>query len=65
VKTDLEWSASDPELLAVSPSRGTLVTLTAKRPGTSTVTVKAGGASKTVTVEAEQRDGSWRVTVSQ
>jgi hypothetical protein len=62
VKTDVEWSVSDPELLAVSPSRGERVTITAKRPGTSTVTVKAGAASRTLTVTAEKPDGVWRMT---
>lgn len=65
VEIDLEWRVSDPELLTVSPPRGTRVTIAVKRPGTSTVTVKAGQASRTLTVDAEQRDGAWRMTVKQ
>ena len=65
VRTDPEWTVSDPELLTVSAPRGKRVTITAKRPGVSTVTVKAGGASRTFTFKAEKLDGSWRVTVSQ
>jgi Pilus formation protein N terminal region len=65
VRTEPEWSVSDPELLAVSPPRGKRVTLTAKRPGTSQVTVKAGGASKTFTLKAEKPNGNWQLTVSQ
>ncbi|HEU4382873.1 MAG TPA: hypothetical protein VFR85_05140 [Anaeromyxobacteraceae bacterium] len=65
VKTDPEWTVSDPELLTVLPPRGKRVTITAKRPGSSTVTVKAGGASRTFTFKAEKPDGIWRVTVSQ
>src|SRR5215211_99912 len=65
VRTDLEWTVSDPDLLAVSPPRGKRVTITAKRPGTSQITVKAGGASRTFTLKAEKPDGSWQVTVSQ
>jgi hypothetical protein len=65
VRIEPEWTVSDPELLAVSPSRGKRVTITAKRPGTSTVTVKAGGASRTFTLQAEKPDGNWQVTVSQ
>ena len=65
VRIEPEWTVSDLELLAVSPSRGKRVTITAKRPGTSTVTVKAGGASRTFTLQAEKPDGNWQVTVSQ
>ena len=65
VKTEPEWTVSDPELLTVSSPRGKRVTITAKRPGTSTVTVKAGWASRTFTFKAEKPDGIWRVTVSQ
>jgi hypothetical protein len=65
VKTDPEWTVSDPELLTVSPPRGKRVTITAKRPGTSKVTVKAGGASRTFTFKAEKPDGTWQVTVTQ
>ena len=65
VRIEPEWTVSDPGLLAVSPSRGKRVTITAKRPGTSTVTVKAGGASRTFTLQAEKPDGNWQVTVSQ
>lgn len=65
VRTDPEWTVSDPEILTVSPPRGRRVTITAKRPGASTVTVKAGGSSRTFTFKAEKPDGNWRVTVSQ
>lgn len=65
VKTVVEWTVSDPELLTVSPSRGERVTITAKRPGVGTVTVKARGASRTFTFKAENPGGAWQVTVSQ
>ena len=65
VRTDPEWTVTDPELLAISPPRGKRVTITAKRPGTSKVTVKAGGASRTFTLKAEKPDGNWQLTVSQ
>lgn len=65
VRTDPEWTVSDPELLSVSPPRGRRVTITARRPGVSTVTVKAGGSSRTFTFRAEKPGGSWQVTVSQ
>jgi len=65
LKTELEWKVSDPELLTVSPPRGARVTIAAKRPGVSTVTVKAGGASKTFTFRAERPNGGWQVTIFQ
>jgi len=65
VMADPEWTVSDPELLAVSPPSGKRVTITAKHPGVSTVTVKAGGASRMFTFKAEKLHDSWQVTVSQ
>jgi hypothetical protein len=35
------------------------------REGRSTLTVAAGGVHKTLTVNAVQRDGVWRVDISQ
>lgn len=65
VKTLVEWTVSDPEVLTVSPPKGERVTISAKRPGVSTVTVKAGGASRTFTFEADNPGGVWQVRVSQ
>jgi hypothetical protein len=65
VETDLEWTVSDPEVLDVSPPSGARVTIAAKRAGTSTVTVKAGKASKTLTVKADQPAGVWQMSVRQ
>jgi hypothetical protein len=65
VKTIVEWTVSDPELLTVSPPRGERVTITAKRPGVSTVTVKAGRASRTFTFKADKPGGVWQVSFSQ
>lgn len=65
LRTDPEWSVSDPDLVTVSPPRGKQVTITAKRTGSSTVTVKAGAAIKTLTFKAEKHDGNWQLTASQ
>ena len=65
VNAKLEWTVSDPELLAVSPSVGERVTITAKRPGVSTVTVKAGEARKSLTFRADKPNGAWKVSLSQ
>jgi hypothetical protein len=65
VKAQLQWTVSDPELLAVSPSVGERVTITAKRTGVGTVTVKAGEATRTFTFKAEKPSGEWQVSLSQ
>jgi hypothetical protein len=65
VKADPQWTVSDPEVVAVSPSRGERVTLTARRAGVSTVTVKAGGASRSFTVEAANPGGTWQLSLTQ
>jgi hypothetical protein len=65
VKAQLQWTVSDPEVLEVSPSVGERVTLTAKRAGVSTVTVKAGEATRRLTFKADKPNGDWQVTLSQ
>jgi hypothetical protein len=64
-KAPIDWSPSDPELVTVSPPRGEHVKLTVKRAGESSVTLKAGGASRKLTVKAVRRSGVWQVSVSQ
>lgn len=65
VKAQLQWTVSDPEVLAVSPSVGERVTITAKRTGVSTVTVKAGEATRSFTFKADKPNGAWQVSLSQ
>jgi hypothetical protein len=50
-------------MVEVSPERGAEVRLTVWRPGESRVTVRAGGASGTLTVRAAEVQGSLRVDV--
>jgi hypothetical protein len=64
-KTSIDWSASDPEMVTVSPPRGEQVKIAVKRAGESTVTLKAGGASRKLTVKAVQKNGIWQVTIFQ
>jgi hypothetical protein len=59
-----DWSASDPGLLQVSPAHGERVTITARRPGESSVTVKHDGLTRKLSVKAVQNDGNWQVTIS-
>lgn len=65
VKTDFEWSSSDPQIVTVDPSRGEQVAITANLPGVSVVTVKSSAASTELSVTAVQTDGIWQVTISQ
>jgi len=63
-KVHAAWSASDPELVTVSPPRGEQVKITAKRAGQSSVTVTSGGASTKLIVKAVQKNGIWQVSIS-
>lgn len=64
-KASIDWSPSDPEMVTVTPPRGEQVKIAVKRAGESSVTVKAGGASRKLTVKAAQKSGIWQVTISQ
>ncbi len=63
-KVDAVWSASDPELLTVSPPRGDQVKITAKRVGQSNVTVTSGAASTKLIVKTVQKNGIRQVSIS-
>ncbi|HEU4384998.1 MAG TPA: hypothetical protein VFR85_16060 [Anaeromyxobacteraceae bacterium] len=64
-KASIDWSPSDPEMLTVTPPRGERVKIAVKRAGESSVTVKSGGVSRKLTVNATQKNGVWQVTISQ
>jgi hypothetical protein len=64
-KASIEWKPSDPEMVAVSPPRGEQVKITVKRAGESSLTVKAGEASRKLTVKAAQAKGIWQVSINQ
>lgn len=59
------WTASDPEMVALSASRGTRVTITVRRAGSATVIVASGEATRTLAVKADQVSGLLRLTISQ
>jgi hypothetical protein len=65
VKAGIEWSPSDPEMVAVTPPRGEQVKIAVKRPGESTLTVKSGEVSRRLIIKAAQMKGVWQVTISQ
>lgn len=65
VKTAIDWAPSDPEMVTVTPARGAHVRIAVRRPGRSTVTLKAGEASRKLTIEAARTDGVWHLTISQ
>jgi hypothetical protein len=65
VKLDLEWTVSDPAMLAVSPARGEEVAITARRAGESVVTVRSRGASRKLTVKVVEKDGIRQVSIHQ
>lgn len=58
------WSASDPEMVAVSPGEGADVTLLVKRAGTSRVRVAADGVSKELAVRGEHKNGVLQVEIT-
>jgi hypothetical protein len=59
------WAASEPDMVDVSPREGDEVRLTVIRPGESTVTARAGGASGTLIIRAvEVRGGALRVDIA-
>jgi hypothetical protein len=58
------WTASNPEVVAISPAQGAEVTLSVRRAGESTVTVKHGSASSTFAVKTVGDGDRWRVDVS-
>jgi hypothetical protein len=65
LKIDFQWTASDPEKVAITPTRGEQVKITAKRAGESVVTVNAGGSSRKLTVKAVEVNGVRQVSISQ
>lgn len=61
-----EWTAADPDVVAVSPGQGREVKITAKRAGETTLKVTAANVTRTLTVKAEQQNGnSLKVNLTQ
>lgn len=59
------WTASEPDMVEVSPPAGEQVRITVRRAGVSRLTVSSGGASRTLLVEASELSGGLRLDLSQ
>jgi len=60
-----EWISSDPEMVTVSPPRGSGVTISVRHPGTSSITLKSGETIKKLTLQTVQQGETWRVDIVQ
>lgn len=63
--SDATWLSAEPDMVAVTPDAGGEIEIVVLREGRSTLTVAGGGARRTLTLSAVQRDGVWRVDISQ
>ena len=61
----LQWTASDPGMVQVSPDQGGAVTMTVTRAGTSVIHLTSRELTKELTVTAEMRNNALQVTISQ
>ena len=59
------WLPAEPDMVAVTPDRGAQVEIAVLREGRSSLTVAEGGVSRTLTVNAVQQAGVWRVDITQ
>jgi hypothetical protein len=64
-KVNPQWIPSDPEMVTVSPARGSAVTITVRRPGESTITLKAAAIATTLTLRTVLQGETWRVDILQ
>lgn len=60
-----EWIPSDPEMVTVSPARGSAVTITVRRAGESSVTLKSGEIIRKLTLQTVRQGETWRVDILQ
>jgi hypothetical protein len=60
----LEWSASDPQMVTVTPARGPDVTISVRSAGESTVTVTDGERSSAFAVKTFRVGERWRADLS-
>jgi hypothetical protein len=59
------WTASDPTMVAIATGARGEARLAVLRPGTSSVVVRDGDASRTLRVAANRQADDWRVDISQ
>ena len=60
-----QWTASDPNMVQVTPDKGSAVTITVKRAGTSNIRIASGETTKELAVKAETRNNALQVEISQ
>ena len=60
-----KWTATDPEMVTVTPNQGKAVTITVLRPGESRLEVSSDGVSKQLTVKAEYKGEALQVEISE
>ena len=65
IQASIDWKASDPEMVTVSPAAGEQVTITVKRAGESSLTLTSGAVSRKLGVKAVDRNGTRQVTITQ
>lgn len=59
------WSASEPDMVEVSPEEAEQVRITVWRTGQSSLTVETGGITRTLRIRAAEVSGALRVDISQ
>jgi hypothetical protein len=59
------WTASDPEMVTITPINASDVQIVVRRPGESTIRVDSNGISKTLKVKAEYRNNVLEVEIAQ
>ena len=60
-----QWIPQDPDMVAVTPSQGKLVTIKVKRPGETVLRVVSGEVTKELRIKGMDRDGAMQVKISQ
>jgi FKBP-type peptidyl-prolyl cis-trans isomerase len=60
-----EWSASNPEMISVSPARGDRVRITINRTGEGTVRAVAQGVAKELSIKATSRNDIVQIEITQ
>ena len=64
VKIEPIWTG-DPDMVSITPSQGSKVTILVLKPGRSDIVVTSGNVSKKLSVMGAQEDGVWSVEISQ
>jgi hypothetical protein len=65
VRLESEWSPADPNMIAVSPTEGEVVTLTVRQAGQSAVKVVARGIVRELSIKATDGEYGLQVEIAQ